>query len=220
MSQTYYTDLTRAVGQYLALTSPGHLLLGLPYYGRAWSTVSNAPNAATLPQNDQNGYSVAAPYDVAAGLADTNGRQWDATETSAWTAYQKQNCDTCPNVWRELYYDDAQSLAAKYQLVLSDKLRGTGMWALGYDGTRPELTALLHQVFGAAPPLPPTGAVSVTATGSPGNPRQRLLAERGRRRRHREPLLVGVRADDGHDRGPDGDHRRSGARRSRHRRAA
>ncbi len=169
-SQTYYTDLTRAVGRYLSLTTPGHLLLGLPYYGRAWSTVSNAPNAATLPQSDQNGYSVAAPYDVAAGLADTNGRQWDATESSAWVAYQKQNCATCPNVWRELYYDDAQALAARYQLVLSTNLRGTGMWALGYDGTRPELTALLHQVFGAAPPLPPTGAVSVTATGSPGNP--------------------------------------------------
>jgi spore germination protein YaaH/flagellar hook assembly protein FlgD len=169
-SQTYYTDLTRAVGRYLALTTPGHLLLGLPYYGRAWSTVSNVPNAATLPQNDQNGYSVAAPYDVAAGLADTNGRQWDATESSAWIAYQKQNCATCPNVWRELYYDDPQALAARYQLVLSTNLRGTGMWALGYDGTRPELTALLHQVFGAAPPLPPTGAVSVTATGSPGNP--------------------------------------------------
>ncbi|MGC8633617.1 MAG: glycosyl hydrolase family 18 protein [Candidatus Limnocylindrales bacterium] len=170
VSQTYYTDLTRALGRYLALTTPGHLLLGLPYYGRAWSTASNTPNALTLPQNAQNGYSVSAPYDVAAGLAEANGRQWDPTESSAWTAYQKQNCDTCPSVWRELYYDDAQSLAARYQLVLADNLRGAGIWALGYDGTRPELTALLHQVFGTAAPLPPTGALTVTTGAPPGNP--------------------------------------------------
>ncbi len=169
-STTYYTDLTRTVGRYLTLTTPGHLLLGLPYYGRAWSTVSNTPNAATLPQNSQNGYSVAAPYDVAVGLAETNGRQWDAAETSAWTAYQRQNCDACPSVWRELYYDDAQSLAAKYQLVIAANLRGTGMWALGYDGTRPELTQLLRQTFGSTAPLPPTGELTVTAGGSPGNP--------------------------------------------------
>ena len=169
-STAYYTDLTRTVGRYLTLTTPGHLLLGLPYYGRAWSTASSTPNAATLPQNSQNGYSVAAPYDVAVGLAETNGRQWDAAETSAWTAYQRQNCDTCPSVWRELYYDDAQSLAAKYQLVISANLRGTGMWALGYDGTRPELTQLLRQTFGSTAPLPPTGELAVTATNSPGNP--------------------------------------------------
>jgi flagellar hook assembly protein FlgD len=170
VSQAFYTDLTRALGRYLALTTPGHLLLGLPYYGRAWSTASNTPNAPTLPQNDQNGYSVSAPYDVAVGLAETNGRQWDPTESSAWTTYQKQNCSTCPNVWRELYYDDAQSLAARYQLVLTDNLRGAGMWALGYDGTRPELTELLHQVFGTAAPLPPTGALTVTTGAPTGNP--------------------------------------------------
>jgi flagellar hook assembly protein FlgD len=170
VSPTRYTDLTRTLQAYLALTTPDHLLLGLPYYGRAWSTASNQPNASTLPQNDQNGYSVAATYTAAADLAATNGLQWDGTETSAWTTYQRQFCATCPTVWRELYFDNAQSLAAKYQLVLADGLRGTGMWALGYDGTKPELTQLLHQVFGAVAPLPPSGSLAVTANNAAGNP--------------------------------------------------
>lgn len=170
VSPTYDTDLTRTLQAYLSLTTPDHLLLGLPYYGRAWSTISNQPNASTLPQNDQNGYSVAAPYTAAADLAATNGLQWDGTETSAWTTYQRQFCATCPNVWRELYFDNAQSLAAKYQLVLAAGLRGTGIWALGYDGTKPELTQLMHQVFGAVAPLPPTGSLAVTADNVGGNP--------------------------------------------------
>jgi spore germination protein YaaH/flagellar hook assembly protein FlgD len=140
-------DLTDTLRVFLARTSPSKVILGLPYYGRAWSTVSDAPNAATRPQGSTYGNSAAVLYREAAALAAANGRRYDSLEQSAWTAYTRRNCDTCPNTWRELYFDDAQSLAAKYDLVNYSDLRGTGMWALGYDGTRPELYALLKQKF-------------------------------------------------------------------------
>ncbi len=40
---------------------------------------------------------------------------------------------------RELYYDNAQSLGDKYQLVNRDWLRGIGIWALGYDSGSSDL---------------------------------------------------------------------------------
>ena len=49
--------------------------------------------------------------------------------------------------WRQLYYDDATALKAKYDLVNRHGLRGVGIWALGYDGTRTELYAALKAKF-------------------------------------------------------------------------
>ena len=49
--------------------------------------------------------------------------------------------------WRQLYYDDAQSLATKYDLVNQYDVRGIGIWALGYDGSRPELYAVIKDKF-------------------------------------------------------------------------
>jgi putative cell wall-binding protein/spore germination protein YaaH len=140
-------DLTDTVNAYLARTSPSKIILGVPYYGRAWSTASDASNAPTLAQNSSNGYSSSATYTLAASLAAANGRRWDSIEQSPWTAYRRSNCSGCPTVWRELYYDDTSSLGLRYDLVNRKGLRGAGIWAVGYDGIRPELYALLKAKF-------------------------------------------------------------------------
>ncbi len=78
------------------------------------------------------------------------GRLYDPVEGVAWTTYPKENCSTtygCVTATRELYYDDAQTLAAKYDLVNSYGIRGVGIWALGYDGSRPELYQVLKDKF-------------------------------------------------------------------------
>ena len=79
-------------------------------------------------------------------------------EGVAWTAYRRENCTTtygCVKPWRQLYYDDATALRAKYDLVNRYDLRGAGIWALGYDGTRPELYAALKAKF-ITDTVPPT----------------------------------------------------------------
>src|ERR1019366_1377578 len=98
--------------------------------------VSNAPNS-TNQSGTKYGASVAVTYVDAVGVAATNGRQYDPVEHSAFSVYQRQNCTTtygCVTSWRELYYDDAQSLGEKYDMVYAFGLAGVGMWALGYDG--------------------------------------------------------------------------------------
>ena len=66
--------------------------------------------------------------------------------------------------WRELYYDDAQALGLKYDLINKYGLRGAGIWALGYDGTRPELYAVLKAKFitDKVPPVVSASSVSET----------------------------------------------------------
>ncbi|MEO5919123.1 MAG: glycosyl hydrolase family 18 protein, partial [Candidatus Limnocylindrales bacterium] len=70
-------DLTDTVAAYAARVSPTKLILGVPYYGRAWSTSSNAPHAANI-SGTQYGASVTAIYGVAADLAAQHGRNYDA----------------------------------------------------------------------------------------------------------------------------------------------
>ncbi len=157
-------DLADTVNAYAARVSPSKLILGVPYYGRAWSTDSDALHANNI-SGTQYGTSVTALYATAVDLAAQYGRRYDSVEQAPWTAYQKDTCTTtygCVTAWRELYYDDAASLKLRYDLVNRAGLRGAGIWALGYDGTRPELYQALADKFlqDTTPPLVGINALS------------------------------------------------------------
>ncbi len=159
-------DLSDTVRAYTARVPASRLILGIPYYGRAWSTVSDALNAQTQ-TGAKYGYSSAVTYTVAAQYAAEHGRRYDSREVSAWTAYRKQNCTAtygCVTTWRQLYYDDAATLGARYDLVNRSGLRGVGIWALGYDGARPELYRALADKFLEDTTAPVAGIVAVPAT--------------------------------------------------------
>ena len=147
-SPTVY-DLTSAVNAYKAKVPASSIILGLPWYGIAFSTPSNAPNAYNQSGDACPGGTFPAAtsvtYSSAAALAATNGHLYDSTEQSAWTAYQLG--DGACQTWRELYFDDAQSLAAKYDLINNQNLRGAGIWALGYDSATNDLTNVLAPKF-------------------------------------------------------------------------
>lgn len=164
-------DLTETVDRYLARVPASKVILGVPYYGRAWSTVSDSLRAKTQ-TGAKYGYSATANYDLAAELAAENGRRWDPDEQGPWTAYQRETCTTtygCNTSWRELYYDDVESLRLKYGLADSRDLLGVGMWALGYDGQRPELAALLRDMFGGpiGDTTPPRASLRVLPPDAP-----------------------------------------------------
>jgi spore germination protein YaaH len=128
---------------------PGQMLLGVPYYGYRWPAVSGAPGAATTADGD------ARIYDQARTDADLHGALWDVPSSTPWYRYQNPN-------WLQGWFDDEASLAAKYDLVLAEDLAGVGIWALGYDGARPELWSALQDAFGAG-----TGAGVPPPAGTP-----------------------------------------------------
>ncbi|HET9518808.1 MAG TPA: glycosyl hydrolase family 18 protein, partial [Actinoplanes sp.] len=109
-------DLTDTVNAYTARVAPSKLILGVPYYGRAWSTDSDQPHANNI-SGTQYGSSVTAIYTTAADLAAQYGRRWDATDQAPWTAYTRETCTAtygCVTAWRQLWYDDAESLKLRY----------------------------------------------------------------------------------------------------------
>ncbi len=140
-------NVTTSMAQYLTKTSPWKVILGVPYYGYKWSTTSNQPYAAVRSGATARSY---------AGILEDFGcasvtRAWDSTAESPWAWwFSPASGDPCGanfNSWRELYYDDATSLGLKYDVVNANDLAGTGMWALGYDGSSRDLWQVLAAKF-------------------------------------------------------------------------
>ena len=70
-----------------------------------------------------------------------HGRLWDAATRTPWYRYQ------AADGWHQAWYDDVESLTAKYDSVNRRGLGGVAIWALGYDGANPELWDLLTTWF-------------------------------------------------------------------------
>jgi spore germination protein YaaH len=131
--------LTVQYGQVLQ-SSPEKLILGVPYYGNRWMTSTSAAYAPVVQ------WVSSATYAVAMGDAGQHGRLWESGSRTPWTRW----VDGAN--WRQTWFDDAESLGLKYQLARQHNIQGVGMWALGYDGARPELWDLLHDTFIAGCP--------------------------------------------------------------------
>lgn len=93
-------------------------ILGLPYYGYEW------PTSSTTVPSSTTGSGTAKIYDTAKANASTYGRQWDSYGEVPY--YVRSGPYQC-------FYDDEESLGLKWDLVNSNNLGGTGMWALNYD---------------------------------------------------------------------------------------
>jgi spore germination protein YaaH/serine protease inhibitor ecotin len=167
-------DLTDSVTRFLAQVPASKVILGLPWYGHAWSTggpiTCTACQAVNAPQAnlDTYGQPAAVPYYTAADLAGTvdsthTGKLYDTVESTAWTAYFG-NYGGTQDTWRQLYFDDARALGEKMDAIDRWGLRGTGIWALGYDNNNGDgdLTNQIAAKYESAYvpttyyPLPPT----------------------------------------------------------------
>jgi spore germination protein YaaH len=141
-------NVTTTVAQYLSKAPPWKVILGVPWYGYKYSTANNQPYSAA------SGGASAEPYSGIAGdlsCAQQLTQSWDATAQSPWASWWSpavnDPCGGNHNSWRELYYDNADSLGLKYDLANANYLQGVGMWALGYDGNAPELWDVIARKF-------------------------------------------------------------------------
>lgn len=141
-------DLTDTVDRFLAQTTPDKVILGLPYYGREWSTDTRYLHSTTRDAGPTYGYSRSRLLDGAIRDGRLHGVRWDAEQLVPWTRWLYRACAACPETWRQLYYENKRSLGLKYDLVNERDLAGVGFWRIGYEGNRPALYQLLRDKFG------------------------------------------------------------------------
>ncbi len=122
---------------YITQTQPEKLILGVPYFGLHWETFTDAPYSNVI------NWIGAKQFQSAQAGALTYGTLWDGESQTPWYRW-----DDGSN-WNQVWFDNDSSLGLKYELALIKNLKGVGMWALGYDGSRQELWNALDQYFGS-----------------------------------------------------------------------
>lgn len=130
---------------FLSQIAPNKLILGVPYYGYNWVVESTEPRAKRVEGSDATGYSESQVYDkIMDEVKDLKIQVlWDENAQVPYFTYISPET----GAQREVYFENAQSLGKKYDLVKENGLAGAGIWALGYDGNRPELWNELFEKF-------------------------------------------------------------------------
>jgi spore germination protein YaaH len=154
MDSPYILDVRESVDDYLSIIPSTKIIWGVPYYGRTWLTTSSALNATTV--SGASGSSKAYAYTGARNLAAKYGRLWDNVGKVPWFRYY----DSARATWVQGYYDDAVSLAAKYDMVNQKNLAGTGMWTLLMDQGDSALWDLIANKF-VNDATPPVGGIKI-----------------------------------------------------------
>jgi spore germination protein YaaH len=134
-------DVGDTIRRLLRTIRPQQLIVGLPYYGHVWPTRTSAVHSRTV----GGGHDV--QYYQAAAVAASRGARWDPVEQVRWVVFRDRACRTCPVTWFQLYFDDARSIGAKYELIKRRGLLGTGIWTSAFEGRPRELTAAIRAAF-------------------------------------------------------------------------
>jgi len=132
-------NLIRSIDYHLKEGVPKNkLLIGLPYYGYEWETVSN-----TVTSNTTGNFSSSRTYSYVKNNTSGNysNRQYDYQSETPYYIY-----NTGSN-WRQAFVCDEQSLAKRYDVVKQLEIAGIGIWALGYDAGYTQLWDLLEEKF-------------------------------------------------------------------------
>ncbi len=135
-----YVKRTIETGTYKVPTTnnPEKLILAVPYYGQHWKTATNAPESTVL------SYVGSTRYRNTITDANNNGGFiWNTDFESPWYRWN-DGTD-----WNQVWADNELSISKKFDLAISNNLGGVGMWALNYDGNRPELWELINTKFAA-----------------------------------------------------------------------
>jgi hypothetical protein len=113
------------------------MLLGLPYYGREWETVSNQ-----VPANTTGAFHSSRTYKTVRDNSATYSQpQYHEASASNYYVYPSSS------LWRQCFINSEHTLGRRYQTVLQRGLAGIGIWALGYDAGYDELWNLIRDNF-------------------------------------------------------------------------
>jgi spore germination protein YaaH len=123
-------DIKRSVNKYISLGIPkSKLILALPYYGAVWQKDSTEKGGVKYRFKEHLRYNKIAEHTKRT----PQSIQYDSVSHSNYYSYNENGKSyVC-------FYDNARSLAHKYEWAGQQGLAGVGIWALGYDSGHDEL---------------------------------------------------------------------------------
>jgi spore germination protein YaaH len=132
--------------RFAAYAPKSKLIMGVPYYGYDWPVTSTVPNATVRADKTKYGAVASVTYASARTFLAAHPevvRQYDSLEGSGFYSYW----DAGHGTWRQVYFEDEHSAAAKYEYAIASGFAGVGIWTLGNDGSYPEMWNALRVFF-------------------------------------------------------------------------
>jgi spore germination protein len=143
----YAVTWEKTLQHYLRLGAPRHkIVFGVPFYGYEWPTESATVGASTLDKGREITYAVLDAQLLpnirigARSQAALHGLRRDPASGSPYYAYQEPS-----GGWRQGWFEDERSLAAKFEFVKQQQLAGIAVFPIGYDDGA--FDALLRRSF-------------------------------------------------------------------------
>ena len=131
--ESWDSDITQHLADFVKIVPKEKLLLGVPFYGYEWQTTSREPQAHTFPKTG----STASFKRVKEIMAESERLQveegWNEEALSPYLSYVEDD-----EIF-VVYYENSRSLSYKLDYVNQLDLGGIAIWALGYEDSSREL---------------------------------------------------------------------------------
>lgn len=120
-------DVPTALSRALQVIPRQQLVLGIPFYGYEWDTVSNRPGSPVVPGTGKT----ASNRRVVELLTDCPDCRsgFDEVTASPYVVIPGDNGE----YFRQIFYENRESLTRKLDLARQLELKGVAVWALGYE---------------------------------------------------------------------------------------
>jgi len=127
------SDITQYLKDFVTAVPNQKILLGIPFYGYEWQTISTDSQAATYPDSGST-----ATLQRVQDLLDQKDQlgvkeYWNEDALSPYLSYKKDG-ET-----HIIYYENSRSISYKLDLVNQLNLGGIAIWSLGYEGNSRDL---------------------------------------------------------------------------------
>ncbi len=108
------------------------LILGVPAYGYSWPIIKTAAGSRVRSNRAHYGGVRGVTFESAlAFLADHPSIVRHVTPDGSWFRYW----NAADRTWREVHFEDAGSMGAKFRFAIARGLAGVGMWTLDSDAS-------------------------------------------------------------------------------------
>jgi spore germination protein YaaH len=133
------SDINQHLQNFVKKVPRHKLLLGVPFYGYEWQTISRDPQAHTFPDTGATA-SFKRVQEVLARKDELNVQEhWNEEALSPYLSYEEDG-----EIY-VVYYENSRSLSYKLDYVNQLDLGGVAIWALGYEGDSRELWDVIER---------------------------------------------------------------------------
>ncbi|CAN5273439.1 glycoside hydrolase family 18 protein [soil metagenome] len=127
------SDITQYLKDFVAAVPNQKILLGIPFYGYEWQTISTDSQAATFPDSGSTA-TLQRVQDLIDSKDKNQGKEYGNEDAlSPYLSYKKDG-ET-----HIIYYENSRSISYKLDLVNQLNLGGIAIWSLGYEGNSRDL---------------------------------------------------------------------------------